>query len=93
MPAHLQASLQSALRALSPAEGQATDFRASHLALLETLGYTSDKTHAIPAADPAAFAAWLESHGQSLNRSKALFAEWTRADLLFQLNGTANSLP
>ncbi len=85
MPAHLQTSLQSALFTLSRVEGQATEFRAAHLALLETLGYSSDKTHAIPEADPAAFAAWLESHGQSLNRDKALFTDWTRAELLFQL--------
>lgn len=52
MPAHLQASLQSALFARSTAEAATTDFRAAHLALLETLGYSCDKTHAIPEAGP-----------------------------------------
>ena len=60
-------------------------FRASNLALLNALGYSSDKTQAIPGADPQAFREIAESHsGKNLNADKANFAEWKQADLLFQ---------
>ena len=60
-------------------------FRASNLALLNALGYSSDRTQAMPGADPQAFREIAESHsGKNLNADKAKFAEWKQADLLFQ---------
>ena len=60
-------------------------FRVSNLALLNALGYSSDRTQAIPGADPQAFREIAESHsGKNLNADKAKFADWKQADLLFQ---------
>jgi len=76
----LSASIQAALNNFDVRQ-----FRASNLALLNALGYSSDRTHAIPGADPQAFRAIVESHsGKTLNADKAKFAEWKQADLLFQ---------
>ena len=81
MPAQaLSASIQAALN-----DFDVRQFRASNLALLNALGYLSDRTQAIPGADPQAFRAIVESHsGKTLNADKAKFAEWKQADLLFQ---------
>ena len=86
----LQSSIQTALQALSPVEGQAipaADFRQGHLDLLAALGYKSDKTIPIAGAKPKAFLEMLESNpsGADFDRDKALFNDWTKADLLFQL--------
>lgn len=81
MTSDLKEQLQSALQALSVA-----DFRIGHLELLETLGYASDKSMPIPAADPAKFVEFAESHsGKQLNPDKAKLSDWTKADILFQL--------
>lgn len=78
----LQKSIQSALQAISN-----TDFRSGHLTLLKTLGYSSDKTFPIDGAKPTAFLEMLEDspNGDTFDRDKALFADWKKADLLFQL--------
>ena len=69
-------------------------FRASNLALLNALGYSSDRTQAIPGADPQAFREIAESHsGKTLNADKAKFADWKQADLLFQFTDEELSEP
>ena len=76
----LYASIHVALNNFDPRQ-----FRTSNLALLNALGYLSDRTQAIPGADPQAFREIAESHsGKNLNADKAKFAEWKQADLLFQ---------
>ena len=76
----LHASIQTALNTFDVQQ-----FRASNLALLNALGYSSDRTQAIPGADPQAFREIAESHsGKTLNADKAKFADWKQADLLFQ---------
>ena len=76
----LHASIQTALNTFDVQQ-----FRASNLALLNALGYSSDRTQAIPGAGPQAFREIAESHsGKTLNADKAKFAEWKQADLLFQ---------
>ncbi len=76
----LHASIQTALNTFDVQQ-----FRASNMALLNALGYLSDRTQAIPGADPQAFREIAESHsGKTLNADKAKFAEWKQADLLFQ---------
>ena len=81
MPAQaLYASIQAALNTFDTRQ-----FRVSNLALLNALGYSSDRTQAIPGADPQAFREIAESHsGKNLNADKAKFADWKQADLLFQ---------
>ncbi len=87
MPSDLKSSLQSALRALSSAAGRAADFRSGHLALLKALGYESPKTIPIKGARPDAFLEMLQSSAPDANfdPGKALYEDWSRADLLFQL--------
>ena len=76
----LYAPIQAALNTFDTRQ-----FRASNLALLNALGYSSDRTQAIPGADPQAFREIAESHsGKNLNADKAKFADWKQADLLFQ---------
>ena len=76
----LHSSIQTALNTFDVQQ-----FRVSNLALLNALGYSSDRTQAIPGADPQAFREIAESHsGKTLNADKAKFAEWKQADLLFQ---------
>ena len=76
----LSASIQAALNNFDVRQ-----FRASNLALLNALGYSSDRTQAIPGARPQDFRASVESHsGKTLNADKAKFTEWKQADLLFQ---------
>ncbi|MCU7960321.1 MAG: Eco57I restriction-modification methylase domain-containing protein [gamma proteobacterium symbiont of Bathyaustriella thionipta] len=57
------------------------------IGLLETLGYRSDKTIEIPGSDPRAFLQLLAEHNPDveLNKEKALFNDWLKADILFQL--------
>ena len=77
--------IAAALTASAPAT-----LRASSLTLLAALGYRSDRTLPIPGApDPAAFRSMAEvASGKTLHTEKARFAEWTQADLLFQLTDT-----
>ena len=57
------------------------------IALLKTLGYESDKTIQVPDSDPAAFLELLSEHnpGVTIDKDKALFSDWVKADILFQL--------
>ncbi|GAB5452319.1 MAG: hypothetical protein Hals2KO_26470 [Halioglobus sp.] len=57
------------------------------MSLLNTLGYNSDKTIDIPKSDPLAFLELLAEYSPDieLNLEKALFDDWLRADILFQL--------
>lgn len=57
------------------------------LALLNTLGYSSDKTIEIPDSDPEAFLELLVEHNPNIeiNKEKSLFEDWLKADILFQL--------
>ena len=85
----LHASIQTALNNFDVRQ-----FRASNLALLNALGYSSDRTQAIPGADPQAFREIAESHsGKTLNADKAKFADWKQADLLFQFTDEELSEP
>ena len=86
MPApNALADIAAALTAFAPAT-----LRASSLTLLAALGYRSDRTLPIPSApDPAAFRRMAEAaSGKTLLAEKAKFAEWNKADLLFQLTDT-----
>ena len=86
MPApNALADIATALTAFTPAT-----LRASSLTLLAALGYRSDRTLPIPGApDPAAFRSLAEAaSGKTLHAEKARFANWTRAELLFQLTDT-----
>jgi hypothetical protein len=90
MPTDLKASIENALKAMSPFGGQAIpggDFRAASLALLETLGYQSDKTIALEDSQPATFLKLIGDNnpGAKFDQDKALYTEWKSADLLFQL--------
>jgi type I restriction-modification system DNA methylase subunit len=82
MSTDLQTSIQSALQAIP-----ATDFRDGHLALLKTLGYESSKTIPIAGAKPLAFLEIVEANASenTFDKDKALFEDWNKADLLFQL--------
>ncbi|OQY19082.1 MAG: hypothetical protein B6I36_05205 [Desulfobacteraceae bacterium 4572_35.1] len=57
------------------------------IALLGTLGYKSDKTIVVPDSDPNAFLELLSEHnsGVVIDKEKALFGDWEKADILFQL--------
>lgn len=61
--------------------------REASLDLLTTLGYQSDKTIMVPGATPKAFLKLLAEHNPevSINKDKALFNDWTKAEVLFQL--------
>jgi adenine-specific DNA-methyltransferase len=73
--------IQSALQAIP-----SSNFRQGNLGLLSALGYSSDKTQAIPGASPVAFVKVAESFSSNtLKPEKALLEEWTKADILFQL--------
>lgn len=57
------------------------------LALLKTLGYQSDKTITVAKSDPDAFLELLAEHNPdvTIEKDKALFNDWKKADVLFQL--------
>ncbi len=57
------------------------------LSLLNTLGYRSDKTIEIPGSNPQAFLELLAEHNPDveIDKEKALFDDWLKADILFQL--------
>ena len=54
--------------------------------LLNTLGYRSERVLALESNTAEAFIAAYDRHGK-LNRDRALTAEWSSIDLLFQLSG------
>ena len=64
-----------------------SSLRGASIALLKTLGYQSDKTITVPKSDPKAFLELLAEHNPdvSINTEKALFEDWKKADILFQL--------
>jgi tRNA1(Val) A37 N6-methylase TrmN6 len=64
------------------------NFKQSAIALLNTLGYSSNKTINID-SNPKAFLAY--SRNKSFNEDKARFNEWHSIDLLFQI--TSDELP
>ncbi|MEA3640779.1 MAG: hypothetical protein VBE63_12660 [Lamprobacter sp.] len=55
--------------------------------MLGTLGYHSDKTIEIADSKPQAFLELLTEHNPDIqiNKDKVLFADWFKADILFQL--------
>ena len=78
----LRSSIKQSLTTLADAP-----FRASALGLLKTLGYASDRTLDLGDSSPEAFRAFVQEHARdgAFNEEKALFDQWTSADLLFQL--------
>ncbi|MCF6354305.1 MAG: Eco57I restriction-modification methylase domain-containing protein [Candidatus Polarisedimenticolaceae bacterium] len=66
---------------------ESAPLRDASLALLNTLGYQSDKTISVANSDPEAFLELLAEHNPdvTINKEKALFKEWIKADVLFQL--------
>ena len=81
MPEETRQILRKRLQALPSA-----DFRGGHLELLDSLGYQSDKIMPVPKADPAQFILMAESgSGVPINKDKAKFGDWEKADILFQL--------
>jgi len=66
---------------------QLKPLRKAAIALLNTLGYHSDKTIDIPDSKPQAFLQLLTENDKDkeFNRDKALFNDWRTADILFQL--------
>ena len=66
---------------------EAASLHDASIALLKVLGYSSDKTIEIPDSDPAAFLKLLDEYRPDIeiNKDKALFNDWLKADLLFQL--------
>lgn len=65
----------------------AKPLRAAATGLLETLGYSSEKTVDLGSSTPKAFLDFIRSHDRdaAFDQTKALFADWKSADLLFQL--------
>ena len=78
----LRGSIQAALQSF-----ESKALRKAAISLLNILGYNSDKTIKIPDSDPQAFLKLLEEHNPDIkiNKEKALFDDWLKADVLFQL--------
>ncbi len=78
----LRQSIQNAIQAF-----EKKTLREASIGLLNTLGYASDKTIEVPGSDPKAFLELLDEHnaGVAIDKAKALFDDWTGADILFQL--------
>jgi len=62
-------------------------FRETASHLLSVLGYQSDRTVHLGSSDPQVFIDFVQSNApaNAFNKTKALCAEWSSADLLFQL--------
>ena len=77
----LRQPIQSALAAFTT-----QPLRKAALALLDTLGYRSDRTMLLDGSKPQAFLDLVQSQPTSLkfDPDKALFSEWKTADILFQ---------
>jgi hypothetical protein len=60
--------------------------RIASLALLSTLGYSSDRTLILEGSKPQAFLDLFASQGDTakFDKTKALFSDWKSADILFQ---------
>ena len=78
----LRQSIRNAIQAF-----EKKTLREASIGLLNTLGYASDKIIEVPGSDPKAFLELLNEHnpGIAIDRAKALFDDWTGADILFQL--------
>ncbi|MCB1668020.1 MAG: Eco57I restriction-modification methylase domain-containing protein [Pseudomonadales bacterium] len=78
----MKENLKSALQAFQ--SGSLID---ASITLLNTLGYSSDKTIRIPGSEPKAFLNLLAENNPDveINREKALFDDWLKVDILFQL--------
>lgn len=78
----LRNSIQSTLAAFA-----AKPLRAAANELLETLGYSSEKTIDLGKSDPQTFLNFIHSQSAAgtFDERKALFPDWKSADLLFQL--------
>ena len=79
----LREKIQSSLKAF---ESQPL-LREASIDLLNTLGYYSDKVSEVHESSPDAFLGLLASHNPDVefNKEKALFDDWLKADLLFQM--------
>lgn len=77
----LRQPIQSALASFTT-----QPLRKAALALLDTLGYRSDRTMLLDGSKPQAFLDLVQSQPTSLkfDPDKALFSEWKSADILFQ---------
>jgi adenine-specific DNA-methyltransferase len=82
MPTDLRPAIQSALAAFAE-----KPLRTASLAFLRTLGYSSDRGLDLSDASPAAFRRFIRENAadQPFDETKALFADWASAHLLFQL--------
>ncbi len=82
MPTDLRPAIQTALAAFAE-----KPLKEASLAFLETLGYASDRVLDLGGSSPDAFRRFIRENaaGQSFDETKALFADWKSADLLFQL--------
>jgi type I restriction-modification system DNA methylase subunit len=76
----LRQNIQSALQAFST-----QPLRAASLALLDTLGYQSERTILLDGSRPQAFLDLANNSGAKFDAEKALLPEWKSADILFQL--------
>ena len=78
----LRGNVQAALQSF-----ESKPLRDAAISLLDTLGYSSDKTIEIPDSDPNAFLNLLAEHNPDveINKDKALFDDWQNADILLQL--------
>lgn len=78
----LRIAIQTGLQAF-----ESPPLRDASLALLKILGYQSDKAITVKKSDPEAFLALLAEHNPDvkINKEKALFNDWKKADILFQL--------
>jgi adenine-specific DNA-methyltransferase len=78
----LRQPIQSALQAFS-----SQSLKIAALSLLDILGYRSDRTLVLEGSQPQAFLDLIASQGgqTKFDPTKALFADWTSADILFQL--------
>ncbi len=78
----LRATIANSLQNLS-----STPLREAALNLLSTLDYQSDKTIQLDDSSPQAFLEFIQQNkpNDTFDQQKALFSDWTSADLLFQL--------
>jgi adenine-specific DNA-methyltransferase len=78
-------SLETIKTALQSFESKS--LREASLSLLRSLGYQSEKTITVPESDPEAFLKLLDDHNrdETIDKGKALFEDWKKADILFQL--------
>ena len=78
----LRDQIEGAIKALS-----GKSLGSSSIGLLQTLGYSSDRTINLGSSKPKTFLEFIQTNSgeNTFNQSKALFDQWKSADLLFQL--------